>query len=360
MTEPLPAKTHSETAARLGLASTNILDAIHRSEAPTEKSLLGTLIDNLLDRTIFFSFDRSGFLRHARRFRTSDIEVDLSGRVCLVTGANSGIGRATATALASRGAEVWLLCRDPKRGEEAVASIRATTRNQHVHLGVVDMSDLDSIRAFTAGFAPDRVDVLIHNAGVLPATRQTTPQGLELTLATNLIGPFLLTQTLEAKLAATSDSRVIFVSSGGMYAERLSLADLQWQTRPFDGVIAYAQTKRMEVVLTELLADRWKKMGIAAHSMHPGWADTPSVKSSIPRFWDFMQNRLRTAEQGADTLIWLSIKKDLPSGRFWFDREVQSTHLLPFTTETPNDRQELWRLCTELAASSSPFAPPPA
>src|SRR6185436_8223523 len=126
----------------------------------------------VLDRTILFSFDRSGFLRHARSFRPGDLDVDLTGRRCVVTGANSGIGRAAATALAARGAEVWLVCRDRGRGEEAVAFIRKTTGNQRVHLEVVDVSHLAAIRAFVERFVPARVDVLIHNAGVLPATRQ--------------------------------------------------------------------------------------------------------------------------------------------------------------------------------------------
>ena len=311
--------------------------------------MMGAILDAVLDRTILFSFDRSGFLRHAGRFGPRDLDVDLTGRVCVVTGANSGIGRAAATALAVRGAEVWLLCRDRGRGEEAVASIRKATGNRRVHLAVVDVSRLAAVRAFAEGFAPARVDVLIHNAGVLPATRQESPEGLELTLATNVIGPFLLTHLLQAKLAAATGARVIFVSSGGMYAQRLSLDDLQWTERQFDGVSAYAQTKRMQVILTELLARRWARARIAVHAMHPGWADTPSVRSSIPRFWQLMRKRLRTPEEGADTIVWLAVAPALPSGRFWFDRAPQPTHLLPFTAERPRDRARLWHMCTRLA-----------
>ena len=313
--------------------------------------MLNAFIDWVLDRTILFSFDRSGFLRHARGFRPGDLELVLAGRVCLVTGANSGIGRAAATALAARGAEVWLLCRDRTRGEEAVASIRTSTGNRRVHLEVVDVSHLAAVRAFAARFAPTRVDVLIHNAGVLPAIREETEDGVEITLATNVVGPFLLTHLLQAKLAAAGGARVIFVSSGGMYAQRLSLDDLQWTQRPFDGVTAYAQTKRMQVILTEMLARRWARAGIAVHAMHPGWADTPSVRSSIPRFWRIMRTRLRTPEQGADTLVWLAVAPSVaaPSGRFWLDRTPQPTHLLPFTVEPPRARARLWRLCMRLA-----------
>lgn len=315
--------------------------------------MFSAITDWFLDRTIFFSFDRSGFLRHARGFDARALEVDLGGRVCLVTGANSGIGRAAATALAARGAEVWLLCRDRARGEEAMDSIRTATANPRVYLAVLDVSHLGAVRAFVDGFAPDRVDALIHNAGVLPATREESPEALERTLATNVIGPFLLTRILRPRLAATPGARVIFVSSGGMYAKQLSLDDLSWSQRPFDGVAAYAQTKRMQVVLTELLARRWARAGIAVHAMHPGWADTPSVRSSIPRFWQLMRERLRSAEQGADTLVWLSVAANLPSGRFWFDRKSQSTHLLPFTGESARDRRRLWRTCARLANHGS-------
>lgn len=315
--------------------------------------MVNAFIDWVLDRTILFSFDRSGFLRHEKGFRPTDLDADLAGRVCLVTGANSGIGRAAATALAARGAEVWLLCRDRGRGEDAVADIRKSTGNRRVHLQVVDVSHLGAVRAFVERFKPSRVDVLIHNAGVLPATRQENREGLELTLATNVIGPFLLTQLLRPKLAAAGGARVIFVSSGGMYAQPLSLEDLQWTRRPFDGVTAYAQTKRMQVILTELLARRWARAGIAVHAMHPGWADTPSVRNSIPRFWELMRKRLRTPEQGADTLVWLAVMPTLPSGRFWFDRTQQSTHLLEFTKEQPRDRSRLWRTCNQLAGLGS-------
>jgi len=307
--------------------------------------------DRLLDRTIFLSFDRSGFQRHARRFRRQDLALDLAGRVCLVTGANAGIGRAAATGLAERGATVWLLCRDRHRGQEAVAAIREETGNPHVRLGVVDVASRASLRAFVERFAPEHVDVLIHNAGVLPAFRQETADGIELTLATNVIGPFLLTHLLRTRLAAVPDARVIFVSSGGMYTQRLSLADLQWKQRAFDGVTAYAQTKRMQVVLAELFAQRWSNTDIAFHSMHPGWADTPGVRSSLPRFRQWMRRRLRTQAEGADTVVWLAVAPQAgqQSGRFWFDRAPQSTHILPFTRERRTDRAALWRTCTRLA-----------
>ncbi|MFN8642396.1 MAG: SDR family NAD(P)-dependent oxidoreductase [Candidatus Binatia bacterium] len=311
--------------------------------------------DAVLDRSILFSFDRSGFERHAARFRPGDLEVDGRGRVCLVTGANSGIGFAAAEGLARSGATVWMLCRDLRRGRQALDALRRRVAGADLRLARLDVSDLGAVRSVAASAAPPRIDALVHNAGVLPAQRTCTADGIETTLATNVIGPFLLTQLLWSRLAATPDARVVWVSSGGMYATRLSLADPNWERRPFDGVAAYAQTKRMQAVLAEEMAARGAADGIGVHAMHPGWADTPAVRTSLPRFHRWMHQRLRTPEQGADTVVWLATRpgQEIPSGRFWLDRTVQPTHLLPFTRERADERAALWELCADRATAGA-------
>ncbi|MGE0711061.1 MAG: SDR family NAD(P)-dependent oxidoreductase [Planctomycetota bacterium] len=302
----------------------------------------------LLDASIYFSFDRSGFRRHARTFASGDLEVDLRGRRCLVTGANSGIGYAAAEALVRRGAEVWLLCRDAARGAAAAAEL-ARVGPGLVHDEVLDLSSLDAIRAWAAARAPAAVDVLVHNAGALPRERALTAEGLETTFATHVAGPFLLTHLLRPALAAAAAARVIWVSSGGMYAQRLSLADLDWSRRPYDGVTAYAQTKRMQVVLSELCAERWGA-DLRSHAMHPGWADTPAVREALPRFWRFTQGRLRSPAEGADTVVWLAVAAEpgACSGRFWFDRAPRATCLVPGTRERPAERAALWERCARV------------
>ena len=132
-----------------------------------------------------------------------------------------------------------------------------------------------------------------------------------------------------------------------MYGTRLSLTDPNWTARRFDGVSAYAQTKRMQVVLAEQLAERGAAAGIGVHAMHPGWADTPAVRSSLPRFHRWMRGRLRTPEQGADTVLWLAVRpaREVPSGRFWLDRAPQPTHLAPLTRESAAERAALWAFC---------------
>jgi NAD(P)-dependent dehydrogenase (short-subunit alcohol dehydrogenase family) len=271
-----------------------------------------------------------------------------------VTGANSGIGYETALALADLGAEVVLLCRSRERGEQAAERVRQQTGNPRVSVEVVDLSDLASVRAAAARLSAAPVDVLVHNAGALPDERIETPDGLELTLATHVVGPFLLTRLLRASLEKSPEARVVWVSSGGMYTRRLQLEDPNWTRRDYDGVIAYAETKRAQVVLSELWAEELRGSPIAVNAMHPGWADTPAVKSSLPRFHRITRNILRTPAEGADTVVWLAACPSLRStGRFFFDREERRTHLLPFTRETVRDRRALWRLCERLSAEPS-------
>jgi len=308
-------------------------------------------LSRLLDASILLSFDRIGFRRHAAYFSPTDLQVDLAGRVCLVTGANSGIGFETALALAARGGRVWMLCRDRDRGRAAVREVRARTGSRRVHLGVVDVADAASIRRFVRGLKTPVVDVIVHNAGVLPDERSESADGHELTFATHVLGPWQLTRRLLPRLRKSRDARVVFVASGGMYTQALSLRDWAWRKRPYDGVVAYAQTKRMQVVLAELLAAELEDSGICVNAMHPGWADTPAVRTSLPRFWNVMRRVLRTPAEGADTVVWLAVSAAArgQTGRFWFDRQPRSTHLLPWTRERRQDRQALRRLCERLA-----------
>lgn len=307
-------------------------------------------VDSFLDRTLLYSFDRSGFQRHQRNFDPEDLEEDLTGRVCIVTGANSGLGREVTMGLARRGATVWMLCRDSDKGKKALEEVRSITANDQVYLAIVDLAERQSVAELAEQFRESHVDVLVHNAGVLTAERERTAEGVERTVATNQVGPFLLTWLLEDRLLRSEDARVIWVSSGGMYGMSLQLSDPEWRVREFDGVRAYAETKRAQVVLNELWTERWSGTRITSSAMHPGWADTPGVRRSLPRFWKRMKKRLRTAAEGADTILWLaSCREARPNGLFWFDRTVVSPHLVPWTRETETQKWRLWQLCEELA-----------
>jgi NAD(P)-dependent dehydrogenase (short-subunit alcohol dehydrogenase family) len=320
------------------------------SEGPftsTAAAWLGWGLSRLVDPTIVLSFDRNGFHIHSLAFQPGDLDVDLSARRCLVTGANSGIGYESALALADLGAEVVLLCRSLERGEAAAERIRQQTGSQRVSVEALDVSSLASVRAAAARLSARPVDVLVHNAGVLPGERIETADGLELTLATHVVGPFLLTRLLRGALEKSDAGRVIWVSSGGMYTRKLNLSDLDWKRRRYDGVIAYAETKRAQVVLAELWAEELRGSSVVVNAMHPGWADTPSVRRSIPGFHRLTRSILRTPAEGADTVVWLAAcpRARQWTGRFFFDRQPRRTHLLPFTRESRQDRRELWERC---------------
>lgn len=321
--------------------------AVTEFDAPSAaQRVLGHGLSKLVDPFIISSFDRTGFRIHSLTFDPEDLDVDMAGKRCVVTGANSGIGFETARALADLGADVVLLCRNAERGQKALDRIVEETGNRRVSLAAVDMSDLSSVREAATAFADEPIDVLVHNAGVLPDTRAETDDGLEETWATHVAGPFLLTHLLRANLEASKAARVIWVSSGGMYTTGLNLADPNWADRPYDGVRAYAETKRAQVILSELWAKAFAGTRVTVHAMHPGWADTPAVQSSLPRFRRVTERILRTPAEGADTVIWLAAADvELGSGRFWFDRTKRRTHFFPWTHATPEDRARLWTRC---------------
>jgi hypothetical protein len=144
-----------------------------------------------------------------------------------------------------------------------------------------------------------------------------------------------------------------------MYAQKLDVEDLQFERKPFNGVTAYAQAKRAQVILTELWAEKLASSGITVNAMHPGWADTPGVRKSIPRFYRLAKRALRTPEQGADTIVWLAVAQSVAgtSGRFWLDRRERATHLLPGTQSSARDRQRLWDECVRLSGLAAEAAP---
>jgi NAD(P)-dependent dehydrogenase (short-subunit alcohol dehydrogenase family) len=140
-----------------------------------------------------------------------------------------------------------------------------------------------------------------------------------------------------------------------MYTEKLRTDDLQSEQEEFDGPTAYARTKRAEVVLTEMWAQQLAGTGVTVHAMHPGWADTAGVRSSLPRFYRATRPLLRSPDQGADTIVWLGAAAGPldSSGGFWHDRRRRPTHLLPGTRESDADRRRLWAACVALSSTTS-------
>lgn len=303
-------------------------------------------VDGALEAAVVPSFSRVGSAVRGRLYGWRPIaSYDLRGRVIAITGATSGIGLEAARELAECGAELVLVVRDVAKTERLFgAGTKRVVR--------ADLGDLASVRAAAAEILAicPRLDVLIHNAGVLDSKYVETPDGNEVTAAAHVLGPFLLTNLLLARLRESAPSRVITMSSGGMYTQRLTVAGLQPVPAEFDGPTAYARAKRAQVTVNEMWAERVD--GVAFHSLHPGWVDTPGLAASLPRFRWVMRPLLRDAVQGADTLCWLAADDGEPrasSGLFWHDRRPRTLHRLGRTRRSDSEarRQELWRWCCE-------------
>ncbi|XP_041572203.2 dehydrogenase/reductase SDR family member 12 isoform X2 [Taeniopygia guttata] len=270
-------------------------------------------------------YTRGGYESASKRFDPADVEVDVAGRSFLVTGANSGIGKATAKEIARRGGTVHLVCRNKERAEVAKEEIVAETGNQNIFLHIVDISNPKEIWKFAEKFQNEhKLNVLINNAGCMVNNRELTEDGLEKNFATNTLGTYIMTTALVPLLEKAADARV-----------------------------------RQQVVLTEQWAKTYRNIHFSV--MHPGWADTPAVRSSMPDFYERMKNSLRTEAQGADTVLWLAVSAEatkLPSGLFFQDRQPVPTHLpLAYTHSPPEDEEKLMEMLEEFSQKFKSVSP---
>ena len=301
------------------------------------------------------SFTRLGYAIRSRLEHWTPLDAyHLEDRVMVVTGATSGLGRATAAALASQGASVVLLGRDEAKTERVRHELTKVTGNESLSIVIVDLEDMDEVRRAAAELRHrfDRLDALIHNAGALHAARRDAPDGTEATVAGQVVGPFLLTGLLLDQLRAAAPGRVLTMSSGGMYTAALTVADLEMPAETFRGTEQYARAKRAQVTLNELWSCAVDARDVVFHAMHPGWADTPGVTASLPTFSKVMGPLLRNVEQGSDTMVWLAADDGRPrlsTGGFWLDRHPRPIHRLAKTrhSDTPRRRAELWSWCVE-------------
>jgi NAD(P)-dependent dehydrogenase (short-subunit alcohol dehydrogenase family) len=316
--------------------------------------MINRLLDEAMDWTVLPGYSKVGYALRERLVARGPLE--LEGRSAIVTGATSGIGEAACVALARGGATVHLVVRDLERGEAARQRVAAESGSEALKLHRCDLSSLASVRAFASAFnaAEDGLDVLVNNAGVLPPERTHTDEGFELTFATNVLGPFLLTALLVPSLAAAAPSRVINVSSGGMYTAKLDLDDLQLEGHDYSGNRFYAHTKRAEVVLGDEWARRLAPQGVHVYSMHPGWVATPGVAASLPGFSKVMGPLLRDPAAGADTIVWLagSPAAGAETGGFWHDRRRRPEHRLPSTRDGSGDAARLFEECEWLSGAT--------
>jgi retinol dehydrogenase-12 len=274
----------------------------------------------------------------------------LDGRVCIVTGANKGIGNAAAHDLAGMGATVILACRNPEAGEAARQAIEHETGNHNLSVMPLDLSSLASVRRFAADFTSthDRLNVLVNNAGIYTSKRTLTGDGHERTWEVDYLSHFLLTNLLMDALKRGAPSRVINVSSNGHQMGRIQFDDLDREAR-WSGIRAYGQAKLAQILFTKEFARRFAGTGVSAFAVHPGAVRTDWSRGGVGMrvgariAWPFML----TPKAGADTIVWLASlpETDGWSGLYFAKRQVEKPKA---DAEDPELARRLWEISEEL------------
>ena len=301
------------------------------------------------------SFSALGY--RARSLTWRPVTTDFSGQTWVVTGATGGIGRAIVEGATRRGATVVALARS---GEKLNALAQTAPGPGRVIPLVVDLSLVEDTHRVAAELQArfTAIDVLVNNVGVLLDDLSITSEGIETSYATNLLTHWVLTEALLQGEALKPRATVIEMSSGGMYNAPLTLAYMGMkEPKKYNGVYAYAVHKRGQAELARYWqkrhGEREGERGLRFYAMHPGWADTDGVKTSMPNFRRRLKVVLRDSAQGADTALWLAATRPTTAGAeaFWFDRAPRSAHAYPHTAVTKHTPEDLAAFLAKEAAT---------
>jgi dehydrogenase/reductase SDR family protein 12 len=302
-------------------------------------------------------FTKAGYERASFKFDSSDDSISLKGKNVIITGANQGIGLATALGLARRGCSLYIVCRNKERGEAALSRIKTESGNVDVHLLLCDISSLSDIKRLVEEYSSlgKPLHILVNNAGLMVKPPAKSVDGYEVNFATNTLGTYAITKLFHPLLKTSAPSKVIFVASGGALTEALEVDDLEGvaiQHKSEAEQSLYARDKRRQLAIVERLATEWAADGVSVYAMHPGWVETEAVRTSMPSFHKTFGSSLRTIEQGADSIIWLAAKPAdaLMSGEFYCDRYIERKHLpLGFTSHKQDEVDTLMKKLNEMA-----------
>ncbi|WP_438017675.1 SDR family oxidoreductase [Sorangium sp. So ce315] len=275
----------------------------------------------------------------------------MRGKICIVTGGNTGIGKETARGLAQRGATVVLACRDTEKGEAAREDIARTTGNEDVRVMALDLASKASIRSFGESFraARERLDVLVNNAGVWLRSRGTTRDGLEATFGVNHVGTWLLTQELLPLLKQSAPSRIVILSSKLHYSGTMDWEDLQFERRKYSSMTAYKQSKLANVLFTRALSRRLAGTGVTVNAVHPGVVATELTRDYPKLFMKLSQLFLLTPEQGAACSLHVATAPELDgvTGEYF-----EKSRIKPAAAAALDEaaQERLWELTEALGA----------
>jgi NAD(P)-dependent dehydrogenase (short-subunit alcohol dehydrogenase family) len=295
--------------------------------------------------------------------------IDLRGKVAIVTGASTGIGLETARALAAAGAHVVLAARDEVKTASAADRIRESVPDAVLETGLLDLTSLDSVRGFAAGFLDghDELHLLVNNAGVMYTPLGRTAEGFELQFGTNHVGHFLLTCLLAPALVAGAPSRVVNLSSGGHMGSDIVWDDPNYEQREYDKFGAYGQSKTANILFSVELERRLGARGVHAYAVHPGMISTELGRYMTRDDMDELRARAergpsggmpprKSIEQGAATTVWAATAPGLDEqgGTYLADCQVTDQHA-PWARD-PGSARRLWALSENLVGEQFPLA----
>jgi NAD(P)-dependent dehydrogenase (short-subunit alcohol dehydrogenase family) len=275
------------------------------------------------------------------------------GKICMVTGATSGIGKVTARALAEQGATVIVVGRDPARSDATVRETRQQTGNDRVECLLADLSSMQQVRDLAAQFKRhhDRLHVLVNNAGAIFMMRHTSADGLEMTFALNHLGYFLLTNLLLDVITVSAPARIVNVSSAAHVGMRLNFDHLQHRGFFFNGYGAYGQSKLMNLLFTYELARRLDGTGVTVNALHPGFVRSRFFSNNWgvlgQAIWRVIGLAGISPEQGAQTSIYLATSPEVEgvTGQYFARcKPVRSSH----ESYDEEAQRRLWRISAEL------------
>ncbi len=304
------------------------------------------------------TFSRTGYF--VRRLTWPKDDYDLTGQTWLVTGATGGIGRAAALAALRNGASVIVAARNADKLAELVRdagddAARLTTMTVDLSL----QSDTQRMVDELAADGAPQIDVLVNNVGILNREFSLTPEGRETSYATNLLNHHLLTEGLLGASKIPEGGRVVNVTSGGLYNVPLNIKMLNMPEKHYSGFLAYAAHKRAQLALSDHYRAEHQGKGVKYYTVHPGWAATQGVRTSLPRFRVILGPILRTPAEGADTIVWLgATAPEEVEDKVWFDRKPRPPHVYPATREPKATiEQVVTFLEDDLARGGAPAEP---